>query len=86
MKATENYPATLADLETFDTAMPFIHNGRPYETNGQTLARMLGEAPPDPMPEEATAQLAASLAADPVPWGRLFLHCISAASNKEVAQ
>ncbi len=86
MKATENYPATLADLETIDTAMPFIHNGRPYETIGQTLARMMGEAPPDPMPEEATASLAATLAAEPATWGRLFLHCITAARNEEVAQ
>ena len=85
-KPTGNFPATLADLNTIDTAMPFTHNGRPYETNGQTLARMMGEAPPDPLPEPIVQQLAATFAVDPAAWGRLFIHCITAARNEEVAQ
>lgn len=85
-KATKNFPATLTDLQGLDTAMPFVHRRRPFETIGGTLARMMGDAPPNPLPTEATVRLAASLAADPVSWGRLFLHCISAAQNEEVLQ
>ena len=85
-RPADNYPATLADLDLLDTAMPFVHKGRPLETIGQMLARVMGEAPPDPMPEEATASLAATLAADPATWGRLVIHCIDAARSEEVMQ
>lgn len=85
-KATKNFSATLTELQALDTAMPFVHRRRPFETIGGTLARMMGEAPPDPLQAEETSQLAASLAADPVSWGRLFLHCISAAQTEEMMQ
>jgi hypothetical protein len=82
MNSTPSFPATLPELAMLDTAMPLVHRGRPFETIGQTLARMMGEAPPDPLPATMTTRLAASFAADRATWGRLFLHCIGAAQGE----
>jgi hypothetical protein len=82
MTERANFPAALADLETLDTAMPLIANGRPMETIGQTLARVV-EGTPEPLPNAMTQQLAATLAADPAAWGRLFIHCIHTAQAEE---
>jgi hypothetical protein len=48
-----------------ESAMPRIHKGRPFETIGQTLARMTGEAPPEPFPAKFAARLAATMLAEP---------------------
>ncbi len=43
MKPGAHYPATLEDLKTLKTAMPLIHNGKPFRTVGQELAAMFAE-------------------------------------------
>ena len=78
-----NFPATLSDLETLNTAMPFVADGRPMETIGQTLTRLVKRTP-DPLPTAMTRQIAATFAADSAAWGRLFVHCIEAAQAAEV--
>jgi len=76
-----NWPATLDEAATLanQTAMPLIHNGRPFETIGQTLARMTGEVP-DPLPDEFVDRLAVS-ATDPdqaAKIGWIVDHCLTA--------
>ena len=65
-------------------AIPLIHDDRPFETIGQTLARMMGEAPPDPLPDEFTDRLAvaASDSDTAATLGRIFLHCIAVAQSE----
>jgi hypothetical protein len=77
-----NFPATLADLQSLDTTMPLVANGRRPETIGQTLARLI-ERIPDPLPTATAQQMAATFAADPAAWGRLFIHCIHTAQTEE---
>lgn len=43
MKPDADYPATLEDLNTIKTAMPLLHNGKPFRTIGQELAAMFAE-------------------------------------------
>ena len=43
MKPGGDYPATLEDLKTPKTAMPLLHNGKPFRTIGQELAVMFAE-------------------------------------------
>jgi len=83
MSKAPNFPATLADLESLDTTMPLVANGRRPETIGQTLARLI-ERTPDPLPTATAQQIAATFAADSAAWGRLFIHCIHTARTEEV--
>ena len=85
-RGATDWPATLQDAEmvSLETAMPMTHNGRAFETIGQTLARMMGEAPPDPLPDEEIDRLAVA-ASDPdtaATLGRIFLHCVAVAQSE----
>lgn len=83
MSKSPNFPATLRDIDNLDTAMPHIAGGRPMETIGQSLTRLIDKMPA-PLPDELARQVAVTIAADPAEWGRLFAHCIEAACAEEV--
>ena len=82
-----DFPSTVREVESasLETTAPLTHGGKPFETVGQALARLTGEAPPDGLPPEFVDQLAVA-AADPetaIILGRICLHCIAAAQSEE---
>ena len=85
-RGVKDWPATLQEAEaaSLETAMPMTHNGRAFETVGQSLARKMGEAPPDPLPGEEIDRLAvaASDIATAATLGRIFLHCVAVAQTE----
>ena len=57
----------------FPTQAP--HPGRPVETIGQTLQRMIDRVPA-PLPDDFRRRLAVSIVEDPEFFGRLFAHAV----------
>lgn len=57
---------TAADVEFYEeaTAMPLIHDGRPFETVGQTLSYKL-DGRPEPLPSRFVGRLIATVETHP---------------------
>jgi hypothetical protein len=74
-----DYPATPAEAAPILERWPHlgIHRGRPVETIGQTLTRLVDKTP-DPLPEEFLRRFAASVAQEPSLFGRVFRHGLRA--------
>ena len=67
---------TLDDWAAYSarTAMPpLTHDGRPPETVGQTLTRLI-EGEPDPLPVRFIERFLATVAGRPETFGRVFAH------------
>ncbi|NQT15219.1 MAG: hypothetical protein HQ582_20855 [Planctomycetes bacterium] len=76
-RATRNYPATPEEAERIFLRWPHLnhHRGRPVETVGQTLQRMIDRVP-DPLPDEFQRRFAVSIVGNPEFYGRLFAHAM----------
>ena len=59
-----DWPATVEELATLDTAAPMFHHGRPFEPIGETIRRRIDRVP-EPFPAKFAAKLAATLLAEP---------------------
>ena len=69
---SRNYPTSIGEAQ--QTLLQSAIGGYRIETIGEWLQNR-----PKPLPESVSVQLAASIAENPVTFGRLFLHAIQAA-------